>query len=574
MKLKKFFFSERFFLFSIFLFVFLEWLTLANIEKITHPDYYMYYSASAKLFSGNLKLQFIPPFFPFLLGLFGRLLNLFASKTDSFILAGRIIALFSGLGVVYSSFRLLKKITGKYAPLGVLLLVISPYYLKMLSIPQTDMLYLFFTSATFYFLLQEHSRLNLIWAVSGGLLTRFEGVLLIGSTFINFFKTREKRWLYSILALIPVSLLTYFLSLKFAPRIIEKIHYVIGEGHYLYFFKHPGELAHLFYGNFLFFIPTRFPSLLKWTLLFVLLACFVTGYYYLFKMKRRFAIALLFYQFVFVIFKGYTFALDPEVEFRRMLSVIWIFFILAFAGIYFILARLEKSANKKWEKISLPARIILYAFLFVPVLFRPVIKGSALLVYLILLPAVLYGISRFPFKKIETIAIFFILAIFCGQAFFISSTKAYRYVTQHSDEGGYMTAQWLNSKQVEGNVLVYSHLPMVQYYLDKASETRILHFVFKDEKIYHDKERLKLALLKRAQRNNVKYILFDNFLNPEEGDFRVVIYKMLYEEKEKLYRKAPGAEESYFQLLHTMIYKGKPVVWVLKPLFDRLPKKN
>ncbi len=560
--LKKLFLSERAFL-SIFVFVFLNWLSLANIEKLAHPDYYVYYKASEKLFSGDFRLGFIPPLFPFLLGIFGRIIGLVPGNTDSFILGGRIISLFAGLGVVYFSFKLLQKLVGGYAVMGTIILVISPFFLKLLSIPQTDMLYLFFICAAFYFFFSGNSRLNSGWAAVGCLLTRFEGVLLVGSAFINHVNFRKKRWIYYAISLIPLTLVLYFLFLGFAPRLIDTFNYVVSKSLYLYYFKHPQELGHLFYGNFLFFISPKFPGFLKWLFLYMLLIGFFTGLYYLFKIKWQFALAILFYELSFIIFKGYAATLDPEVEFRRMFSVIWIFYILAFIGIYYLFKKISSQ-----KKFSVLCRVLLYSFLTITALFLPLIKGTSLLLFLVLVPALIYGITRFKLKKTELIVLFLIPAVFLGQFYFDSGKRAFRYVKNNTNKAGFVISLWLNGEPVREDILVYSYLPMVQYYLEKPVSIR--HFFFLDERIYKNREKLTAALLKRAKKYQVRYIVFDEYLNPEEGYFLVAIQNMLYEEKEKLHRGIVTEEESYFKLIKTLLYKGRPVAWVLKPLYERL----
>lgn len=568
-KSEKILLDEKGFFFLLGLFVFLNWLTAVNIEKLTHPDYYQYYAASEKLFSGNLKLQFIPPLFPFLLGLSGRFLGLFLKNTDNFILGGRIISLLAGSGVVYFTYRLLGIFIGNYAKIGTIALVILPFFLKLLSIPQTDMLYLFFVCAACYFFTIEKSKWNVAWVLIGGLLTRFEGILLIGSAYLNYFRVKKRRWLYFVLPVVPLVAGLYFLFLNFAPRIIEKFTYVFSSGYYLYFFKHPQELVHLFYGNFLYFISPGFPAFLKWILFYILLAFFVAGFYFLFKLNRPLALAILAYELVFIVFKGYAASLDPEIEFRRMLSAIWIFYVAAVIGIYFLFKKINKT-----KKFSFIARAALYCFLVTAAFSRPMIKGTWLFLFLILIPALLYGTCRLNLNKIELTTLFLVLLLSCGQFYFDSGKRVFRYVKHNTNEAGFVIGQWLKSGAVIGSVQVYSYIPMVKYYMGKSKRVKIEHFVFLNEKIYRNRNKLLFSLLRKAQRAHVKYIVFDGYLNPEEGDFRVAIYKMLYQEKEKLHRGGPEAKDSYFKLFKTFTYKGEPVAWVLKPLYEKLPKKK
>ena len=157
MQLKKQFFketigkSESLILSFIFLFAIVNWLLLTLAEKLAPPDFYRLAGLGEKLFSGDLNIGVIPPLFPLLLYPLGKLISIFIESTEAFIIAGRMISLAAGMGVLYLSHLFLKKIVGKFAVLGILFFVISPWYLKLLAFPITDMLYLFFVSAAFLF---------------------------------------------------------------------------------------------------------------------------------------------------------------------------------------------------------------------------------------------------------------------------------------------------------------------------------------------------------------------------------------------------------------------------------------
>lgn len=548
---------------AIFAFVFLNWLSSVGIEKLAHPDFYVYQAAGEKLFSGDFRLGIIPPLFPFLLGLLGRCLGLLGGSMDSFILAGRIISLVAGLGVVWFTHKLLARFVGSTAIIGTLVLVCSPFFLKLLAIPQTDMLYLFFVSAAAYFFLPGESVPNVAWALAGGLLTRFEGILLLGSAFLNYLNFQKRRLLLLCLSIIPLAAALYFLFLEFAPRLIARIGYVVSGQHYLFYFQHPQELGRLLFGNFLQFVPPGFPGMIKWVLLAILLLLFLVGLHHLFLSSWRFALALVFYQVVFIVFKGYAASLDPNVEFRRMLSVIWIFLVVAFIGFYVAVKKIRRV-----KKLSLPGCLILYGFLAIMALFMPVIKGTALILFLFLLPGILYVARRSRLTKFEAVALFLVLVLFLGQFYFDAGKRAHSYVKNNTNKAGFVIAAWFNRQTAADAALVYSYMPMVQYYLERPINAR--EFFFKDEKIFRDRDKLIRALLEKAKENRIRYIVFDEFLNPEEGDFKVAIQNMLYEEKEKLHRRQIKEEESFFSLVKTLLYRGKPVAWVLKPRYEKL----
>ena len=107
--------NERFSLFAIFIFLIINWIRLATTQELAPPDFYEYYFYSKQIFSGDFNNFVIPPFFPILLGIMGGIIKLIPHDFDHFIMGGKIIALFSGLGVIYYAFRLLKIAVGKFA---------------------------------------------------------------------------------------------------------------------------------------------------------------------------------------------------------------------------------------------------------------------------------------------------------------------------------------------------------------------------------------------------------------------------------------------------------------------------
>jgi hypothetical protein len=223
----------------------------------------------------------------------------------------------------------------------------------------------------------------------------------------------------------------------------------------------------------------------------------------------------------------------------------------------------------KYKTFSIICRGVLICFLAISALFLPVIKGTHLLFFPVLFFPIIYGVKSFRLKlnKVELSVLFLVLLVSFGQFYHDAGKRAARYVKHNANEGGFVIGQWLKSGDVSGNVLVYSYLPMVQYYMGKSAKVEIKHFIFLDEAIYSNKDKLMSALLREAKRSRVKYIVFDGYINPEEGYFRVAIYNMLYREKEALHRRVPGSENSYFKLIKTFTYKGEPAAWVLKPLY-------
>ena len=566
-------------------------------------DYYQYYLASEKLFSGNLNLEFIPPLFPFLLGIFGRFLKLFGGSTDHFILGGQIISLLSGFGVILFSYKLLKKLTPGFSVIGTVFLTISPFFLKLLSTAQTDMLYLFFFAVLFYLLVPNNKktphfknakdeqkffggiahktrcgirvnalRSSLFWGdfskkppgrrrqkkaipvivfIIAGLLTRFEGVLLVGSGLLNYFDLKKKSRKYLLLSAIPACLLLYVLVDRFAHRLIDKIVLIVSKKYFLYYFSHPGELVHLLYGNLLYFVPSKFPAPVKWFLFAVLLGLFFTGCYHLFKTKKQWLLSASFYIFFYILAKGYTLSLHPEMEFRRWLSVIWLFFIIAFTGIYFLWQKV-----KEHKKVNIPVKIIFALFCLMAALL-PVIKGTAIRLSLFLLPALFYGIKKAApkIRKYELAGWLLLLVIFFSQVYYDGLKRTFFYLSRDSNAGSYMVATWVNGRPVEEKILVYAFTPMYRYYVEKGKIRHAL--TIKNKAIYKDREKLIQEFMKRLKRRKIKYIVFDGYRSPTYKA-RNAIKDLLYEERDK------GA---YFEVKKHLYYRGKYAASVLMPIY-------
>lgn len=552
-KIQGFIFSDVFFLVVLCLFIFINWLLMIRNDILACNDYYHYYFAQEKLFSGDLNLEFIPPLFPFLLGIFGRFIRLFGSTTDHFILGGQVISLLSGFGVLIFSYKLLKKYAPWLSVIGTIFLSISPFFLKLLSTAQTDMLYLFFVSALFYFLAANHKQKKLIHAVgftTAGLLTRFEGVLLIGSCLLNYFDLKKRNWKYLFLSTIPAGLALYFLFDRFAHRLIEKIALIVSKGYYLYYFSHPGELVHLLYGNLLYFVPHKTPSLIKWFLFYVLAGLFFAGIYVLYKNRRQWLLSVSFYMLIFILAKGYTQALQPEMEFRRWLSIIWLFFIIVLTGTHFLWRRV-----KEVKRVKIPVKLAIALFCVLVAIFLPGIKGTAIRLALLLLPVLFYGVKKTTAKtgKLEFAGWFLILTVFFSQVYYDGLKRTFFYLGKDSNAGSYMVAKWVNARPVDEKILVYAYWPMFRYYVDKEKIRGAV--VFEDQEIYSDRGKLPVKFMKVLKKRKIKHIAFDGYRSPMY-QARNAIKDLLYRERDK---------GLYFKVKKHLFYKGKYAASVLMP---------
>jgi hypothetical protein len=548
---------EGILLFLLFLFIIGNWIFLVMAEELGPPDFYKLYGVSEKLYSGDLKVGINPPLFSLLMYPLGKLLSIFFSPTAAFIIAGRIIALAASLGVTWFSYLILKKIIGKWALLSLVFLVISPWYLKLVSFPITNMLYLFFVTAAFYaFLNQSVPGLSLL-TVIGGVLTRFEGVLLILSGIINYFKLK-KRYLYILLGLLPV-ILVFFLI--FIPRIFDHLKDIIlPQKSYLFVFRHPMEFFNVLYGNLLFFIPHQYPYLIKLAVLIILFIFFAYGVYRLFKINKTFALSLVVYEVLFLVAKGYIDTADPGREFRRVFSGLWIFYLISFIGCYFLLKRIKTYKVPKFLVL-----IIGGLFFTVLVFFLKLIHLHLLFPGLLLVLPLLYPLKELSLEKIPKYLSVVVLLAFALQIYNFSYYRSEEYVVSYANKTAFAAARWLNYSRLKENpvVLSYTNNTMMQYYLIKEKiEPKNIQWVEFLVPLHFepDRERFRNAFFRQLKKKGVDYIIFDNYVvQKPEFIYLNESKRFLFEERENT---------GYFKLKN-LFYKGQNVGYVLRPVLDK-----
>ena len=553
---------ERLILTIIFLFTSVNWLLLALVEKIGPPDFYKIHGVAERLFSGDLNVGIIPPLYPTLMYTLGKFVSLFTEPTDAYMIAGRIISLAAGLGVLFISYLFLKKIVGKFAYLGILFFMISPWYLKLLAFPITNMLYLFFVTATFYAFLDKSSPWWSVFTVTAGVLTRFEGVLLILSAFINYFKYK-RRYLFVLLASIPPLVGLLFFFRNFASRFFAHINDIIlPQKSYLVVFLHPLEFLNVIYGNILFFVPYGYPYLLKMFLLLVIMVLFAYGIYRMFKIEKRLAIAITVYEFLFLVGKGYIDTQRPEIEFRRVFSGLWIFYLIAVIGCYFLLKKIKP--HKILTGITLTAGGILSAVLVVSLV---ILKTPFMWVSLLLVPVLLYPLKDISHGRIPKYIAMVVLLVFAVQTYSFSFKKSVEYVDSYAQKSAYSTAQWLNFGRLkEGAVILsYTNNTMLNYYLDKeraaARKIQVVYFTVPMRNTPETRERFIETFFKELKTYNVDFIVFDHYV-VSKPEFMGIndVQRMLNEEKEN---------QRYFRIRQPLLYKGKNVGYVLRPVHDQ-----
>ncbi|MGE5342398.1 MAG: ArnT family glycosyltransferase [Candidatus Omnitrophota bacterium] len=491
---------------------------MITAEKMGPPDFYSIYGISERLYAGDLKVGIIPPLFPLLLYPLGKLFSFFLSRTDAFLLAGRILSVLAGIGVAWGTYLFLKRTVGEgAAEIGALFMVISSWYLKLLPFPITDMVYLFFIVLVFYFFLNKTSPVWIVLAIAAAVLTRYEGVLLLLCAGIFYLKQNLKQKkkilpMLTVIAGLTAGVFAYFVF--FSPRIFAHLKDIIlPQKSYLYLFLHPLDMANVISGSILFFMPGGW---IRHLVFMPVLIVFIYGFYKLFKLDERYqrvALALLVYEVLFMIAKGYVDAGDPDREFRRIASGLWIFYLIAFIGLCFFIRYLYETLFEKSRK-------------------GLVIKTVAVLLFLIVI------INIYP----------------------SSYRSSNAYAVSYARKGALAITQWLNTGTLKANPLILSFTDntTVAYYLDKKSAARLIQFTVPMRYSPENREPYIAFFMQELKNRGVDYIVFDHYV-VQRPEFLGVndVHAMLWDEKDN---------PRYFWARKDLFYKGENVGCVLRPV--------
>lgn len=557
--------KDTLFLVSVFLFIIVNWVLLTLTEQLGPPDFYKLHAVAEKLYSGNLKVGIVPPLFPLILYPLGKLISIFVKPELAFMIAGRLIALAASLGVTWFTYLLLKKFTGKYALIGISLMAVSPWFLKLTSFPITDMLYLCLASAAFYRFSMGPStwKSGLITSILG-VLTRFEGILLLLSGGITFLKGKlNKKGLRILLGVMLLGVVAVVFFLVFTPRFFAHFRDIIlPKQTYLNIFLHPLDFLNVIYANILYMVPHGISIFLKWGLFSLVLISFGYGVFRLFKINRSLTISLLVYQVLFFMAKGYIDVNAPEREFRRVLSGLWIFYIIAFIGCYFLLRKIK--LKEEHQAIAITAASAAAVWLIVAL---KLISPLYLLPALLLVPAFYFPIRSLTIKPPIKYGAMVILLALTFQCYFFSYQKSAEYVDSYANKAAYAAAKWFYLKSLDPGtrVLIYTDMVMMEYYLQQkkqeldANNIQRIHYVLPLDLTKKTREYFTWAFHNEAKRHNVHYVIFDNYV-VQQPEFRRIneIKRILYDQRNnrKHYR------------LKNLFYKGKNVAYALKVVYD------
>lgn len=538
-------------------FVFQNWINLINISNLAPPDFYKYYLLSEHLFSGHFALRKIPPVFPFLLGSYGRLFSVIPGISDPFIFGTRVISLISSMGVVFITFLFIKKIFNSIAAFVVsLALIASPFFLKFSTLPLTDMLFLFFVACSFYFIYSNKKWLSVLF-ITSALFTRYEGVLLLISYSINYFSFKTKKYIQLIIFFFLSLTVLFLFYINFGERLLKKINYIFASGSYLNFFRYPGRIVSLLMKNIVFFFNGSIDSVAGWIIILSLIFLFFYGLKTLFSLNKRFTWSLLFYLIVFTISKGYISGVwnvfNAESQARRMLSVIYIFWVITMLGMVKFVEKIKELPNNKIKNLIKFAILILLVLI---VSMSPFPEKRAILISLILIFPVIfiifYKIKMGKIEKTITAALLFVSFV---SIFNYGYKKTYSYVKSLPNKGAFVLSQWADANIDTGEKLaVYSLVPMLKYYMKK--DVFLIKPYTRIERIYRYRDLLAPFLAKKLKNMKVKYIATDFYMNIIDTPWLVAIKLMFFKSAKK------GSD--FFELHKRLFYKGAPVAMIFK----------
>ncbi|MEN8155048.1 MAG: hypothetical protein ABFR75_13610 [Acidobacteriota bacterium] len=458
----------------LLLFVLANWIILVDVMELAPPDFYNYHFQYKKLVTGNFSWH-VPPGYPLLIGLFGGFLSLFVSGTDTYILAGRLISLFFGLGLVYYSFRILKKFLKEYYFPATALLITQTFFLIYMAAPLTDIIFLCFTVMSFYYLSEEKFSKSIMVAFLS-MLVRFEGLLLVFSTIAGSLKReilKKRLSFYSVFSGIMIMIL----YISTSKRLINKILFIIDRESFLFFLINPDKLIKLFYLNIFFFLPRRIPYSYQLLLFSVSFLIFVYGAYIVYKKGRRFFFSIMIYFISFIIIKGYVAGVGgvfiPGNEGRRLLSAVFLYWLFFTIGLFTAILKSKVS-------VSIPGRILVYS-LFI---------------------------------------LFFLFTYFNGLS------QAKREMDVFPKKGSVMIARWINSNLKDGDKIVtYSSGHTIDYYLKK----KVKRYVY----LIKSQNRRFERFMEKFLKSGCKYIVTDFHVNLVDKPYHAKIKNMLRRKSRK-----------------------------------------
>ncbi len=441
-----------------------NWWQLTVAQPLAPPDFYRYHADAERMWQGDWKGQHLPPLYPLLSGLFGRILTLVTPRQSAFILSGKILSLLAVLGAFMLFFNLVRRgATKEIALAAATLLALSPVIMKFAAMPLTDLPFLALIMAAITAMFADRRRLavGLTLAATG---VRFEGLLLLALVALLTIPLRRGRWLISIPLLAVSGAILLYLAAQYSPRLINYLEQIF-RSDTPNFWSQPLLLLRIFSGNLLFFLPPHWPAPVGMAAATVLTALIAAGAVRAWKLNRQAALAMFLFIAGIIVVKGYIlFEGDWRLHTRRLLPALILCAALAVMGLGRVLSSLQQFPR----------------FLQILRVALPLIPAPALIsqqqnwpwwIALFLLPVAWFCMKRPGAKDPAGLAATLILAVVFAATGGIGFRQANQLVEAMPNQAAVAVAGWFNTrKPVERErILLLVNPDMVRYYLNKPA---------------------------------------------------------------------------------------------------------
>ena len=553
-------------LLGLFVFGALLLLNLA-VKRGSAADFYLYAGSAEAFWKGDIRLFVIPPLFPALLGLLGKVFLLFFDRVEAYLWAGRVISWGAYALILLFSQKILRRYLvlrdGESWPLAVL--CIFPFSLLWSSMPLTDTPFLALSLGTLSFALEGRVGASALWAFLGTL-TRFEGAFLIVLPFLGVEReSLRRRWKTFTLffSLAGVGLLLLWSTL--AARVFGEVQRRFFQGGSSFLFlKDPELFLGVLYGNTLSFLPPSYGAPLRWGLLFLLLFLVLWGGFAVFRKSLREGLGWTLSLLPYILFKGYVGKEVPIFAGRRVLPLLWLLLLLGIIGS----GKIREAAARLSSRFRLVLGLSLSCLLFFLALLllqqRPLLFPWVLLFLLLLFWGEALRRERFG-GKLLGLAMGLLGVLFCAYSY----TRALEEVEKFPNRGSERIAAWYGSSRVGGvargkRVLFCTHKPSLVFHLGDDLKKR-------PEMVFFCEARLKPLASGDGSRLRENFPEGLSRMMREEGidylamDFHMNIAELPLERDLKGRVLRGGFTLPGFRTVKRLSWKGRVVSVILEP---------
>jgi hypothetical protein len=536
----------------VFFFLIFVRLYISFVDKNPISDFFDYYKIAELFFSGTPSYFQEPLLFPILLYLFKSFFTVFLLKSSAYLLGARLISFSSVFFSLYFIYKIICEFTDKNtASVSIFILLLYPKLLIIMSYEISDSFFLAFSLWTIWLFVKK-DRLSLITAFIASFI-RFEGILLIFSYMINYIQLKLRNLKYLLLSLFAIGSIL-FLFLKFTLRFYYHLQMLLMTKKYLFYLSPPTKVLILLYKDFFFFLPVKLFYPVKMFLMYAILVFIVLGLHYLFKKDKRIAILFLFILLSMLLGKGAS----EDIRFPHFVHKMHLFLFLSyilFAIGTFNFYNLYKNKFHilKYYLWSIYGVLCYGLFFFLSGYFYLYYKY--IIIFLPYLMIIILLIKKYKEVLVKKILITFIL-IFISFGIFIKSmdvTSKYLFSAAHNSLP--LIAKWIKKNTIkEEKILAVLYYWGLNFYFTENRE--ILRFPFQKYKYKSPDELLELVY-EFCRKNEVKYLVMENYTRPKNGPVKAKFQGYLFNKKHY---------EKYFKLVKIIVYRKHVFGLILKPI--------